>query len=57
MKGSSNGQFAYAASKAAFVHLTRSLATTLKEAGIRVNQVSFSPMQTPHPTFHRCTSS
>lgn len=41
MKGSSNGQFAYAASKAAFIHLTRALATTLKEAGIRVNQVSY----------------
>lgn len=40
MKGSSNGQFSYAASKAACIHLTRSLATTLKEAGIRVNQVS-----------------
>lgn len=39
MKGSSNGQFAYASSKAASVHLTRTLATTLKEAGIRVNQV------------------
>lgn len=40
MKGSSNGQFSYAASKAAFIHLTRSFATTLKEAGIRVNQVN-----------------
>jgi NAD(P)-dependent dehydrogenase (short-subunit alcohol dehydrogenase family) len=49
MKGSSNGQFAYAASKAAFVHLTRSLATTLKEAGIRVNQVSFFPHANPPP--------
>jgi NAD(P)-dependent dehydrogenase (short-subunit alcohol dehydrogenase family) len=42
MKGSSNGQFAYASSKAASVHLTRQLATTLKEAGIRVNQVRVS---------------
>merc|ERR1712098_453622 len=40
MKGSSNGQFSYAASKAAAIHLTRSLATTLKDAGIRVNQIA-----------------
>lgn len=40
MKGSSNGQFAYASSKAAFIHLTRQLATTLKDAGIRVNQIA-----------------
>ena len=40
MKGTSNGQFSYAASKAAVIHLTRGLATTLKDAGIRVNQVS-----------------
>ena len=40
MKGSSNGQFAYASSKAATVHLTRMLATTLADAKIRVNQIA-----------------
>lgn len=40
MKGSSNGQFAYATSKAGFVHLTRMLATTLAETKIRVNQIA-----------------
>jgi hypothetical protein len=40
MKGSSNGQFAYAASKAAFIQLTRMLATTLVEAKIRVNSIA-----------------
>ena len=40
MKGSSNGQFAYASSKAAFLHLTRMLATTLTEAKIRVNSIA-----------------
>jgi NAD(P)-dependent dehydrogenase (short-subunit alcohol dehydrogenase family) len=40
MKGSSSGQFAYATSKAGFVHLTRMLATTLAETGIRVNQIA-----------------
>lgn len=40
MKGSSNGQFAYASSKAAFIHLTRMLATTLTETKIRVNQIA-----------------
>ncbi|KAL3427617.1 hypothetical protein PVAG01_01126 [Phlyctema vagabunda] len=40
MKGSSNGQFAYASSKAAFIHLTRMLATTLVEARIRVNSIA-----------------
>jgi NAD(P)-dependent dehydrogenase (short-subunit alcohol dehydrogenase family) len=40
MKGSSNGQFAYASSKAALIHLTRMLATTLMNTKIRVNQVS-----------------
>ena len=40
MKGSSGGQFAYAASKAAFIHLTRMLATTLTEAKIRVNCIA-----------------
>ena len=39
MKGSSNGQFAYASSKAALIHLTRMLATTLMNTKIRVNQV------------------
>jgi NAD(P)-dependent dehydrogenase (short-subunit alcohol dehydrogenase family) len=40
MKGSSGGQFAYAASKAAFLHLTRMLATTLTETKIRVNCIA-----------------
>ncbi len=40
MKGSSSGQFAYAASKGALVHLTRSLATTLADTKIRVNQIA-----------------
>ncbi len=40
MKGSSGGQFAYAASKAAFIHLTRMLATTLTETKIRVNCIA-----------------
>ncbi|KAJ9611696.1 hypothetical protein H2200_004880 [Cladophialophora chaetospira] len=40
MKGSSSGQFAYAASKGAFIHLTRSLATTLVGTKIRVNQIA-----------------
>ena len=40
MKGASNGQFAYAASKGAFIHMTRYLATTLKDTKIRVNQIA-----------------
>lgn len=40
MKGSSMGQFAYATSKAGFIHLTRMLATTLSEAKIRVNCIA-----------------
>lgn len=40
MKGSSGGQPAYAASKAAFIHLTRMLATTLVETKIRVNSIA-----------------
>ena len=40
MKGTSNGQPAYASSKAALVHLTRMLATTLKDTKIRVNQIA-----------------
>lgn len=40
MKGSSSGQFAYGASKAAFLHLTRTLATTLVESKIRVNCIA-----------------
>jgi NAD(P)-dependent dehydrogenase (short-subunit alcohol dehydrogenase family) len=40
MKGSSNGQFAYAASKAAFLHLTRMQATTFLKAKIRVNCIA-----------------
>jgi len=40
MKGSSNGQFAYATSKAGFIHLTRMMATTFAEAKIRVNCIA-----------------
>ncbi|KAL9127809.1 MAG: hypothetical protein Q9217_003393 [Psora testacea] len=40
MKGTSSGQFAYASSKAAFIHLTRMLATTLTSAKIRVNCIA-----------------
>jgi len=40
MKGSSGGQFAYASSKAAFLQLTRSLATTLLDSRIRVNCIA-----------------
>jgi NAD(P)-dependent dehydrogenase (short-subunit alcohol dehydrogenase family) len=41
MKGSSNGQFAYATSKAGFLHLTRMLATTFAEAKVRVSGFQF----------------
>ncbi|KAI9876057.1 MAG: hypothetical protein M1830_007436 [Pleopsidium flavum] len=40
MKGSSSGQFAYATSKAGFIHLTRMMATTFAEAKIRVNCIA-----------------
>jgi len=40
MKGSSNGQFAYAASKAAFTHVTRMLATTFADTSVRVNCIA-----------------
>ncbi|KAK5174131.1 uncharacterized protein LTR77_001211 [Saxophila tyrrhenica] len=40
MKGSSNGQFAYASSKAAFTHLGRMLATTFKDVKVRVNTIA-----------------
>lgn len=40
MKGTSSGQFAYAASKAAMVHVSRMLAAHLKETKIRVNQIA-----------------
>lgn len=40
MKGTSNGQFAYATSKAGFIHLTRMMATTFAEAKIRVNCIA-----------------
>lgn len=40
MKGSSNGQFAYASSKAAYTHLSRMLATTFKDVGVRVNVIA-----------------
>ncbi|MCJ1442398.1 MAG: hypothetical protein MMC23_002892 [Stictis urceolatum] len=40
LKGSSGGQFAYGASKAASLQLTRSLATTLLDSRIRVNCIA-----------------
>jgi NAD(P)-dependent dehydrogenase (short-subunit alcohol dehydrogenase family) len=40
MKGSSNGQFAYASSKAACTHLSRMLATTFKDCKVRVNTIA-----------------
>jgi len=40
MKGSSGGQPAYAASKAAFTHLSRMLATTFKDTKVRVNTIA-----------------
>lgn len=40
MKGSSNGQFSYAASKAAFSHVTRMLATTFAQTKVRVNCIA-----------------
>jgi NAD(P)-dependent dehydrogenase (short-subunit alcohol dehydrogenase family) len=40
MKGSSNGEFAYATSKVAFIHLTRMMATSFVEAKIRVNSIA-----------------
>jgi NAD(P)-dependent dehydrogenase (short-subunit alcohol dehydrogenase family) len=40
LKGSSNGQFAYATSKAGLIHLTRMMVTTFAEAKIRVNLIA-----------------
>ncbi len=40
MKGSSNGQFSYAASKAAFTHVMRMLATTFAGTKVRVNCIA-----------------
>lgn len=40
LKGSSGGQPAYAASKAAATHVSRMLATTLVKTGIRVNVIA-----------------
>lgn len=40
MKGSSNGQPAYAASKAAAAHLSRMLATTFADVKVRVNNIA-----------------
>lgn len=40
MKGSSNGQFSYASSKAASTHLSRMLATTFKDCKVRVNVIA-----------------
>jgi len=49
MKGSSNGQFAYASSKAAFTHMSRMLATTFKDVKVRVN---VSPVSEPIEARH-----
>ncbi|KAL6720670.1 hypothetical protein ACLMJK_002595 [Lecanora helva] len=40
MKGSSMGQFAYATSKAGFIHMTRMMATTFADAKVRVNCIA-----------------
>lgn len=40
LKGSTGGQFSYAASKAASTHLARMLATTFKDTGVRVNTIA-----------------
>jgi NAD(P)-dependent dehydrogenase (short-subunit alcohol dehydrogenase family) len=40
MKGSSMGQPAYAASKAAFTHVSRMLATLFKDTKVRVNVIA-----------------
>lgn len=40
LKGSSNGQFAYASSKAALTHVSRMLATTFKDCKVRVNTIA-----------------
>lgn len=40
MKGGSMGQFAYATSKAAAIHLTRIMASSFAEAKIRVNSIA-----------------
>ena len=40
MKGSSSGQFAYATSKAGFIHLTRMMASTFAQSKIRVNCIA-----------------
>ena len=40
MKTTSNGQFAYSSSKAAFIHLTRLLASLFAESKIRVNSIA-----------------
>ena len=40
LKSSSGGQFSYAASKAAFTHLTRMLATTFAQTKVRVNAIA-----------------
>jgi len=40
MKGTSAGQFAYAASKAAFTHVSRMLGTTFQGTHVRVNVIA-----------------
>ncbi|KAH0602889.1 uncharacterized protein H6S33_008539 [Morchella sextelata] len=40
LKGSSSGQFAYATSKAGFIHLTRMLGTTFADCKVRVNSIA-----------------
>ena len=59
MKGNSNGQFAYASSKAAFIHLTHALATTIycRSVFSRTRTTSVAPfliyIKLPAPPF-RC---
>jgi NAD(P)-dependent dehydrogenase (short-subunit alcohol dehydrogenase family) len=40
MKGSSSGQFAYASSKTATIHLDRILAATFNDIKVRVNTIA-----------------
>lgn len=44
MKTPSSGQFAYAASKAAAIQLTRNLANTFVKTKVRVNSIAVSPL-------------
>jgi NAD(P)-dependent dehydrogenase (short-subunit alcohol dehydrogenase family) len=48
--GSSTGQMAYNAAKAAVAQLSRDLGTSLARQGIRVNAISLGPIDTPQLT-------